>query len=144
LKCGESREKIGLILERVDSFEEVSILNASIVPHRNRVKSKRESFFEEEIELHQIVAEHIRVGCMSQSVLSVDIVNNPTFILLSVVKCVERETEILGYFSSLFEIHPSWTARILLVEIVDHISTRYLMPLLFQEKCRDRRVNTSR
>jgi hypothetical protein len=81
---------------------------------------------------------------MSLGILSVNIVDDPSLILLSVVKCIKRESEELCYSTSLFEIHSSRTCRILLIEIVNHISTRYLMPLLFEEKSRDSRVDTSR
>ncbi len=80
---------------------------------------------------------------MSLLILSVDIVDDPSLILLSIVECIERESEELRNSLSLFEIHSRRTSRILLVEIVDHIPTRYLMPLLFEEKSRNSRVNTS-
>lgn len=91
---------------------------------RDPVKTKCECFFKEEVELHEIVAEDIRIRSSSESIFTIDIVHDPLLILLPIVERIEWELEIFGDFFGFFEIDKcrarSW---IVLVEIVDHEST---------------------
>ena len=113
-----------MVLERVESLEELSLFYPRIVPSCDPVKTKCECFFEEEIELHEIVAEDIRIGSSSESIFTIDIVYDTLLVLLPIVECIERETKICGNFFGLFEVSKcrarSW---IIFIEIVDHEST---------------------
>jgi hypothetical protein len=113
------------------------------VSHSDSVESEQECLFKEEIELHEIVAENIRIGCPPECIFSVDIVDDPPVILLSVVKSIERESEVFCNSTSLFKINTSGTSWIVLIEIVDHIATRYIMSLFPEEPSRDSRIYTS-
>jgi hypothetical protein len=102
--------------------------------HRNPVKPQRQSLIEKEIKLYEVIAKYIRIRCPTQSIFSIDIVYNPSLILISIVKCIERKSEVFCYLFGLFEIDTSGTSRILLIEVVNHITTRYLVSLFSEEK----------
>ena len=107
-----------MVLERVESLEELSLFYPRIVPSCDPVKTKCECFFEEEIELHEIVTEYIRIRRSPSFIL------DTLLVLLPIVECIERETKICGNFFGLFEVSKcrarSW---IIFIEIVDHEST---------------------
>ena len=113
-----------MVLERVESLEELSLFYPRIVPSCDPVKTKCECFFEEEVELHEIVAEDIRIGSSSESIFTIDIVYDSLFVFFSIVECIEWETKICGNFFCFFEVSKcrarSW---IIFIEIVDHEST---------------------
>jgi hypothetical protein len=114
------------------------------VPSRDPVKTKCECFFEEEVELHEIVAEDIRIGRSSERILTIDIVHDPLLILLPIVERIEWETKICGNFFGFFKISECRTGtRMFLIEIVDHESTRYLIPFFSQKIGRYSGVNSA-
>jgi hypothetical protein len=75
-----------LVLERIESLEKLSLFYPRIVSSRDPVKTKCECFLEEEVELHEIVAEDIRIRSSSESIFTIDIVHDSLFVFFSIVE----------------------------------------------------------
>ena len=136
LKNRESREEIGLILCRIDSLEEFILHNTCIVPGRDAIVPESERLFEKEIELHEIVAEYIGIGSSSRRIFAVYIGDDSFLIFFPIVESKKRKIQVFSYTTSLFEIELGWTTLgMLFIELVDHKTTRHIIPLLLEEVC---------
>lgn len=136
LELIESGEKIRLILVRIDSFEQVKktmlLLYSCIVSHRNLIESVFECLLEKTVELHQIIAEDIRIRCEPLLISSIDIAYDSFLVFFPEIEGMERKPEVRSHFFCLLHIDKRRTI-LGIRDIVDHESARYLMPCLTQE-----------
>jgi hypothetical protein len=115
------------------------------MPRSDHIESEMKCLFEKEIKLHEIVTEDIRIGRATSLILSVDILNDSLLILFSIVEGKKRKSEKVRDDSSLIKISLSRAgSRIFLIKIIDHKSTRHLIPRFTKEVGRDSRVNSAR
>src|SRR5574344_1604685 len=103
-----------------------------IVACRNSIKSQRDSFIQKNVKFYLTVAKYIWIWCKPIFVTFYDISDNAVVIFLLIIKYIELNSKIIGYFLCFRKIFFG-CAGFIFCCIVYHKTSGYIKTLLHQK-----------
>jgi hypothetical protein len=101
LFLAQQREEVGLVLVRVEAFEEIErpvgiLASARVVAGRDDVVAVLERLAQEDAELHLAVADDVRVGGQAAAVAVDEVLDDRVAVVLDEVDDPEGQAEVRG------------------------------------------------
>ena len=144
----ETREKIGLVFRFIQTLSQEHIglrqLESSVMSGRNRVKTERFCPLSKDIEFHERIAKHVRIGRESTRIRFGEVAHDPFMVLAPQIEDEEiRDAEILRHSDRFISVDACRTIPIV-GDVVFHESCGYLVPGIDEEFRRNGGINATR